>query len=108
MTASGLFDLYRQLADTVSKQRIAAFDSDWEVLIALEVDCRKIIEALRRSDPFTDLSFAEKEELMIILSKIAKDQQEVRKISEEGRSQLSALIKSIKTEQKIIQAYGLS
>lgn len=108
MAATDLFDLYHQLDDTVSKQKTAALEGDWEVLVALEINCGRIIEALKRNEPLTDLPSAEREKLMFILSKIVEDQQEVRKIASEGRSQLSAQIKSIRTEQKIMQAYGLS
>jgi hypothetical protein len=107
MRSTDILDLYRQLADSVSKQRNAAIVGEWEALAALEIDCGRIIDALGSNEPLPDLSFVERDELMLVLSNIIKDRQEVRKLAEEGRSQLAAQIKSIKTEQKIMQAYGL-
>jgi hypothetical protein len=106
MRSTDILDLYRQLADSVSKQRNAAIVGEWEALAALEIDCGRIIDALGSNEPLPDLSFVERDELMLVLSNIIKDRQEVRKLAEEGRSQLAAQIKSIKTEQKIMQAYG--
>ncbi|WP_020565686.1 flagellar protein FliT [Methylosarcina fibrata] len=107
MDATGPFELYRRLADTVSRQRAAALDGDWVALAALESECGRIIDALKKNDPGADLTVPEQKELQIILRKMVEDQQEIRKIAEEGRSQLAAQIKSIKTEQKLMQTYGL-
>jgi hypothetical protein len=107
MRSTDILDLYRQLADWVSKQRNAALEGEWEILAALEVDCERMIGALGRNEALPDLSSIERDELVLVLSNIIKDRQEVRKLAEEGRMQLAAQIKSIKTEQKIMQAYGL-
>jgi hypothetical protein len=37
---------------------------------------------------------------------LVEDQQEIRKFAEEGRTLLAAQIKSIRNEQKLMQAYG--
>ena len=107
MRPSDILDLYRRLADSVFKQKNAAFEGEWEALVALEIECGRIIVALGRNEPLPDLSSVERDELMWVLSNIIKDREEVRRLAEEGRSQLAAQIKSIKTEQKIMQAYGL-
>lgn len=100
------FELYRQLADIVSKQKAVALDGDWVQLAALESRSGQIIDALKQHDPSAGLTVAEQKELLSILSKLVEDQQEIRKFAEEGRTLLAAQIKSIRNEQKLMQAYG--
>lgn len=99
---------YYRIAGLTSKQLLAAQSGDWETLAALELDSGRIIEMIKHTDCIGALSLTEQEELSVVLDNTLKDHQKICKLAEEGRRQLSAQMKSIKIEQKILQVYGLS
>jgi len=100
-----ILDIYGSISTKTGEMLEAARSSDWDRLVALEQDCRILIEALKRSDTSAGPSafFAQKK--VAFIRKVLADDAEIRKFTEPWMTQLEAYLGSARQESRLQRAY---
>lgn len=100
-----ILDIYGSISIKTGQMLDAAKKSDWDRLIALEHDCRALIEALKRTDAGVDTGARFMQRKVAYIRKLLADDAEIRKFTEPWMSQLEAYLGSARQEQKLQRAY---
>ena len=100
-----ILDIYRSISEKSGQMLDAARSGDWERLVALEQDCRALIERLKqtRVDPDLGAQFMQRKNALI--HKALADDAAIRKLTEPWMTQLQAYLGSACQEQKLHRAY---
>jgi len=101
-----ILETYSSLAVKSGQMLDAAKSSDWERLIELEQDCRKMAETLKRVEagaPRLDADHLRRK--VELIQKVLADDAAIRSYAEPRMAQLQALIGSTLQEQRLQHAY---
>ena len=98
--------IYSSISAKTGEMLDAARVSDWERLIALEQDCRALVEALKRVEvDTTDTDSEYLEHKAEFIHKVLADDAEIRKLTEPWMTQLGVYLGSACQEQRLHRAY---
>jgi len=99
--------IYGAISGKTGEMVAAAKASDWDRLIALEQDCRDLIETLMRVDtgPRGGAGARFVQRKVAFIHKVLADDAEVRKFTEPWMTKLEAFIGSARQERKLQRAY---
>jgi len=102
-----ILDIYGSISDKTGEMLDAAQHSDWDRLIALEQDCRALIECLKDTDagPAVGAHFVQRK--LAHIRKALADDAEIRKLTEPWMARLEAYIGSARRGRKLAQAYEI-
>jgi len=100
-----MLDTYALISNKTGQMLDAARNSDWDRLVALEQDCRALIDTLRRSDADAGAGADYLRRKVAILRKVLADDAEIRKFTEPWMSQLETYLGSARKEQGLRRAY---
>ena len=97
--------IYGSISDKTGEMLKAAKSSDWDRLIALEQDCRTLIECLKHTEagPAAGARFVQRK--IAFIRKVLAADAEIRKFTEPWMTQLEAYIGSARQERKLQRAY---
>jgi len=100
-----ILDIYGSICDKTAEMLDAAQRSDWDRLIALEQDCRALIECLKHTDagPAAGAKFVQRK-IAHIRTALANDAQ-IRKFTEPWMNQLEVYLGGARQERKLRRAY---
>ena len=88
--------------ERISHQMVsAARNSEWDLLVNLERDCRTLVDALSRQ-PTNEQIHVRRQE---IIRRILADDAEIRDLTEPWMAQSKQFLTSLKLERKLAQAY---
>ena len=101
-----ILDIYGSISDKTAEMVEAAKSSDWDRLITLEKDCRRLIECLKHTDagPAAGARFVQRK--IAFIRKVLADDAEIRKFTEPWMTQLELYLGSARHEHKLHRAYG--
>jgi flagellar protein FliT len=85
----------------------AARDQDWERLVALERQCRRLVDRLKAADGLELPGGAARARKAEIIRKVLAYDAEIRKITEPWIARLQSLLEGGLREKRLRQAYGL-
>jgi flagellar protein FliT len=100
-----ILDIYSAISAKSGEMVEAAKSSDWDRLIALEQDCRALIERLKLHDagPAVGAEFVQRK--IRFIRKALADDAEVRKYTEPWMTQLEDYLGSARREKQLQHAY---
>ena len=104
-TQEHVLDLYGSISIKTGEMLDAAKASDWKRLVALERDCRALIEALKATDagPAPGARFVQRK--VAYIRKALADDAEIRKLTEPWMAQLETYLGSARQQQRLQRAY---
>lgn len=100
-----ILDIYGSISAKTGEMLDAARNSDWDRLVALEQDCRALIETLRRSDAGGGAGARFVQRKVALLRKVLADDAEIRKFTEPWMTQLEAYLGNARQEYRLRRAY---
>lgn len=100
-----ILDIYGSISTKTGEMLDAAKKSDWDRLVALEQDCRALIETLKRSDAGADAGARFVQRKIAFIRKVLADDVEIRKFTEPWMTQLEAYLGSARQEHRLQRAY---
>ena len=101
-----ILDIYGSISTKTGEMLDAAKSSNWDRLVALEQDCRTLIERLKCSDTGTARSAVFVQQKVAFIRKVLADDAEIRKFTEPWMNQLQAYLGSARQESKLQRAYA--
>ena len=84
----------------------AARDDDWDRLVALEQDCKKLVEQLIADNTGQPLSREFQQRKVEIIRRVLAEDAEIRNITQPWMAQLQNILGSAGRERKLYQAYA--
>ena len=100
-----ILDVYGSISTVTSQMVDAASKGDWDRLVALEHDCRSLIETLKHSDAGAKAGAQFVQRKVALIRKVLADDAEVRKFTEPWMSKLEAYLGNARQEHKLRRAY---
>ena len=100
-----ILDIYGSISDKTGEMLEAAKAADWDRLVALEQDCRRLIDCLKHTEsgPAAGARFVQRK--IELIRKALADDVEIRKLTEPWMNQLQTYIGSARQERKLQRAY---
>jgi len=95
---------YQSLSTITGQMRDAAAVGEWDRLIALELECRQKVEALKPRDIIPS-NPDERAQKLVLLKKILADDADIRNRTVTWMEQLQRIMQSARSEQRLQQAY---
>lgn len=106
MNSLELITLYENVATITGNMLEAARSRDWELLEKLESDCSSRVQLLRENEIPAELPADMRDKKIRIIKQILADDKEIRDITEPWMAQLSDMMKSSSTSQKLSRTYS--
>lgn len=106
MNSPQIITTYETILAITGQMLEAARNGDWERLVALEKDCRKLVEELIAENYGLPLSSQFQRRKAEIIRKVLADDAEIRNITEPWMAQLQNLLGSAGRERKLSEAYA--
>jgi len=100
-----ILDIYASISAKTAEMLEAARNSDWDRLVALEQDCRTLIDTLKRSDTNADAGARFVQRKIAFIRKVLADDAEIRKFTEPWMTQLEAYLDSARRKHRLQRAY---
>lgn len=107
MNKSSSINIYENILNTTNKMLVAAKDNEWDQLVELERECRKLTDTLIANNTEHELNLSEElqqQKVEIIHQVLANDAQ-IRTITEPWMAQLQDILNTTKCERNLQQAY---
>ncbi|NMM28540.1 MAG: flagellar protein FliT [Glaciimonas sp.] len=105
MHSEEILSLYASMTDITDQMLGAARAGDWDRVCALETDCASHVATLKSGEVPAALNGAARERKVAMIRKILASDREIRDIAQPWMANLSALMHSASTEQKLSQIY---
>jgi flagellar protein FliT len=100
-----ILDIYGSISIKTGEMLEAAQSSDWDRLVALEQDCRALIETLKRSDAGANAGARFVQRKVALIRKMLADDAEIRKFTEPWMTQLESYLGNARREHRLQRAY---
>lgn len=100
-----ILDIYGSIAVKTGEMLQAAQGSDWDRLIALEHDCRALIETLARTDAGAGTGARFVQRKIEFIRKALADDAEIRKLTEPWMDRLQVYLGDARQERRLRRAY---
>jgi flagellar protein FliT len=97
--------IYEAVLRVTSKMLEAARKTDWDKLIALESECRVLIEELISRNGAHKLSREQLARKAVIIRKVLADDAEIRNLTEAGMARLQWMLGGAVQQRKLREAY---
>jgi flagellar protein FliT len=100
-----ILGIYGSISDKTGEMLDAAKSGDWDRLVALELDCRALIDRLGHTEscPAPGAQFVQRKTAYI--RKALADDAEIRKFTEPWMTRLEAYLGNARQERKLQRAY---
>ena len=96
---------YESISATTGHMLAAAKNGDWDRLVALEHDCRALVDTLRSDAAAAPLEHDLRERKAEIIRKVLADDAEIRNLTEPWMAELQAFLGSAGRERMLRSAY---
>jgi flagellar protein FliT len=100
-----ILDTYGSISATTERMVDAAKNRDWDRLIALEKNCRALIETLKTADAGISPDALYVQRKAELIRKVLADDAEIRKFTEPWMTQLQAYLGNARQEYMLRRAY---
>ncbi|SFD90514.1 flagellar protein FliT [Nitrosomonas sp. Nm166] len=98
---------YKAILTTTGKMLIAAQNNEWDELISLEQECRRLAEILTKEDPEPILDKELLQKKVKIIHQILNDDAQIRAITEPWMMRLQDLLSTSERTRNLQQTYQL-
>lgn len=100
-----ILDIYGTISAKTGEMLDAAKSNDWDRLVALEQDCRALIETLKQTDAGADTGARFVQHKVAFIRKVLADDAEIRKFTEPWMTQLEVYLGNARREHRLQRAY---
>lgn len=100
-----ILNIYESISAKTAEMLVAAKSSDWNRLVALEHDCRALIETLKRTDAGAGAGARFVQRKVAFIRKVLADDAEIRKLTEPWIAQLESYLGNARQEHRLRRAY---
>lgn len=100
-----ILDTYGSISATTGRMVDAAKNQDWDRLIALEQDCRALIETIKTADRGSSPDELYLQRKAALIRKVLADDAQIRKFTEPWINQLEAYLGNARQEYRLQRAY---
>jgi flagellar protein FliT len=100
-----ILDIYGSISTKTGEMLDAAKNSDWDLLVSLEQDCRALIETLKYTDASPDAGARFVQSKIAFIRKVLADDAQIRTFTEPWMTQLEAYLGSARQEHRLRRAY---
>ncbi len=97
---------YEAILATTNQMLEAAINNDWDRLVALEQDCKQLVEELIAQHHGQPLSGQFQQRKAQLIRQVLADDAKIRNITEPWMARLQTLLASSSRERKLCQAYS--
>ena len=105
MNNSQSINIYENILNTTNKMLAAAQNNEWDQLVELEQECRKLTDKLIANNTEHDLSEELQQQKVKIIHQVLANDAQIRTITEPWMVQLKNIINTAKCERNLQQAY---
>ena len=106
MNSPQIITTYETILAITGQMLEAARNDEWDRLVALEKNCKKLVEELIAENDGLPLSSQFQQRKAEIIRKVLADDAEIRNITEPWMMQLQNLLGSAGRERKLSEAYA--
>lgn len=106
MSASQVITNYELLFALTGQMREAAARGEWDHLIDLEQQCRKLVDTMKPIDASTPLDEPSRQRKVRLIKKILAHDADIRSLTVAWMGQLQRIMQSNRQEQRLQQTYG--
>ena len=108
MTSAEIIGTYENILAVTEQMLNAARAADWDLLVKLEQECRRLVESLMntRGDNASALEPQLHKRKVEIIRKVLADDAEIRNLTEPWMQRLNHLLTSVGQERKLHAAYN--
>lgn len=103
-----IINTYEEILATTNKMLDAAQKSEWDTLINLEKQCRKLTSKLIESEAESTLSYELQQKKIRIIHQVLDDDAKIRLITEPWMTKLQDIINTSAYKRNLQQAYQAS
>lgn len=96
---------YEILQRTSRQMLAAARDAEWKRLVALEQDCRRLVDTLPADGEWQQLDEEHLRRRREIIRQVLADDAEIRDLAEPWMAQAKQFLTSLALERKLMQSY---
>lgn len=105
MNSSQIIATYEAILAISGQMLIAARNTDWDRLVALEQDCRKRVEKLIAENAGQSLGGHDQQRKVEIIRGVLADDAEIRSITEPWMAELQTILSNAGRERRLHQTY---
>lgn len=106
MTSQEVLKVYSAMAKLSEMMVAAATAGDWDQLVALEQRCAVHTRRLKAEEPAAPMQGEQRERKIDLIRQILMADRQIRDLTMPWMDHLSALINNVKTERRLVNAYG--
>ena len=108
MDSTQLISLYEEIQITTRMMVVAAQNGEWENLIELEQQCKRLTDALVRHESETVLSHELQQKKIKIIHQVLDDDAQIRSLVEPWMEKLQDMLSTNERKRNLHKAYDSS
>ena len=105
MEGGNTMQTYETLERLSRKMLVAARDAEWNLLVTLEQDSRRLVKALSTDDDGQELDEQHHQRRRQIIRQILADDAEIRDLAAPWMAQAKQFLTSLKAERQLLKSY---
>jgi len=106
MTSRDVIQTYEAILDVTARMLDAARNSDWDLLVEREQECRMLVERLVAARAKVDLDDDARKRKAEIIRKVLSDDAAIRDLTQPWLARLQHMMTSTGRERQLHAAYG--
>jgi len=106
MTSRDVIQTYEAILDVTARMLDAARNSDWDLLVEREQECRMLVERLVAARAEVDLDDDARKRKAEIIRKVLSDDAAIRDLTQPWLARLQHMMTSTGRERQLHAAYG--
>lgn len=108
MNSTQVINIYEDIQVTTHKMLLAAQNSDWDKLIKLEQECKRLTSELINNEQESILNHEQQQKKLEIIHQVLDDDAQIRSITEPWMEKLQDILCTSERKRNLQQAYEAS
>ncbi|MDR4517456.1 MAG: flagellar protein FliT [Nitrosomonas sp.] len=105
MNSSQVINIYEDILATTHKMLVAAQNSDWDKLVKLEQECKRLTNELKINAQEPVLNHEQQQQKLKIIHQVLDDDAQIRSITEPWMEKLQDILCTSERKRNLQQAY---
>ena len=105
MNSAQVINIYEDILAITRKMLIAAQNSDWDKLVKLEQECKRLTNELKINEPEPILNQEQQQQKLKIIRQVLDDDAQIRSITEPWMEKLQDILCTGERKRNLQQAY---
>ena len=108
MNSTQVINIYEDILATTRKMLVAAQNSEWDKLIQLEQECKRLTNELINNEQEPILNHEQQQKKLEIIHQVLDDDAQIRSITEPWMEKLQDILCTSERKRNLQQAYETS